>query len=54
MCTMCVQESVTVRRSVKSPGTGVIDGCETPCEHGEPNLCLLPEQHVLLNTEPSL
>ena len=36
------------------PGTGVIDGCETPCGCWELNLGPLQEQPVLLTAEPSL
>jgi len=36
------------------PGTGVTDGCEPPCGCWEVNPGPLPEQKVLLATEPSL
>lgn len=29
MCTMCMQESVEVRRGIGSPGTAVTDICES-------------------------
>jgi hypothetical protein len=37
-----------------SPGTGVTDSCELPCECQEPNSGPLEEQPVLLTTELSL
>ena len=39
--------------SVRSPGTGVIDGCEPPCGCWESNLGPLEEQQMLLTAEPS-
>lgn len=42
MCAWC-QES----ECIKSPGTGVIDGCEPPCECWKLNLGLLQEQEML-------
>jgi hypothetical protein len=45
---------VETRRGIASPGTGVTDSCELPCECWELNLGPLEEQAVLLTIEPSL
>lgn len=49
MCTIYVQET-----GVRSPGTGVTDDWEPPCECWEPIPSPLYEQQVLMTTEPSL
>jgi hypothetical protein len=42
------------REGIRSSGTRVIDGCESPRGYFELNLGLLQEQPVLLVAEPSL
>ena len=42
------------RRGVRSPGTGVKDGCEPPCGCWESNPGPLEKQFVLSNAETSL
>jgi len=42
------------REELGSPGTGVTDSCELPCECWELNPSPLEEQPVLLTTEESL
>ena len=49
MCAWCLQRS----EGVRSPGIGIIDGCEPSYGHWEPNLGHLQEQQVLLIGEPS-
>ena len=39
---------------IRSPWTGVTDGCQLPRGCWELNLCLLEEQLVSLTTDPSL
>jgi hypothetical protein len=39
---------------VRSPETGVTDGCEPPCECWELNPGPLKEKQILSTTEPSL
>lgn len=41
-------------QGVGSPGTGVIDGCESPCRHLESDRRPLGEQPELSPMEPSL
>lgn len=41
-------------KSIRSPGTGVTDGCEPPCGCCESNLCPLEEQQMLLTPKPAL
>lgn len=40
--------------SIESYAAGVIEGCESPCGAWESNPSFLPEQSVLLTTEPLL
>lgn len=42
------------RRGCGSPGTRVIDSCESPRGCWESNLCPMEEQPMLLTTESSL
>ena len=54
---MCVCVTCACLRSpedVRSPETGVTDGCEPPCEYWEPNSGPLQKQQVFLAAEPSL
>ena len=55
---MCVVLSVYVYHmyagALRSPGTGVTDGCEPPCGCWELNPGPIEEKPVLLATEPSL
>ena len=39
---------------IRSPVSGVMDGCDLPCRHWELNLGFLQEQGVLLTVEASL
>lgn len=45
--------SVGVRRGCLTPGTGGVDGCESPCWLWESNLGPVQEQQVLLTPEPT-
>lgn len=45
--------SMEARRGYRSPGNGVLDGCELPCGFRELNLGAPQEQWALLIAEPS-
>ena len=51
---MCMQCPQRPEEGIGTPGTGVTDNCELPCEYWESNLGLPEEQTVLLNIEPFL
>ena len=51
VCAWCLRRS---EDGIRSPGTGVKSGCESPCGCWVLKLGPLQEQHVLLSTEPSL
>lgn len=51
MCTWVPQKS---EKSIKSPGTKVMDGCDPPRGFWKLNLSPLREQQVLLTGEPSV
>lgn len=52
--TMCMQCSQRPEEIIRSPGTGVIDGCEVPYGWWGSNQGLLEEQTVVVTVEPSL
>lgn len=41
-------------KGIRSPVTGVMNGCEPPCRFWEPNTGPLGEQQMFLSTEPGL
>lgn len=47
VCTMCTQCSRMIEESAPSPGTGVTDSCESPCECWEPSPGLLEAANAL-------
>lgn len=51
LCTWCLQRP---EESIRSPGTGVAEGWESPCGGWESNSRLLQEKQVLLTAQPSL
>lgn len=51
VCGHCLQR---VEEGVRSPGTGLMDGCYPPLRCWEPNLDPLEEQPVFLLADPSL
>lgn len=47
-------EPTKVKRGYQSPGTGIVDSCELPCQYWESNPGPLQEQPVLLTGAKSL
>lgn len=55
MCTPCAYNNYKCQKKIPvSPGIGIIDRCEQPCEFQESNLGFLRDQQMLLTTELSL
>ena len=51
-CTTGLKFQKRLEEGIRSPGSGVTDGCEPPCGYGELNPGPLEEQPVLLTTDP--
>lgn len=55
MCSTCMPGACKgKKKSTGSPGTEVMDGCETPYGCWELNLSSLQQQQMFLTTEPFL
>lgn len=50
----CVPCAWRPEDDIRHPGTGFIDGCESPCGYWELNTGPLEKQQMLLTAEPSI
>lgn len=52
ICTACMSSALKVGRSIRSPGTGIVDNCEPPCKCWDSNPGPLQAQPVILTDRP--